>query len=323
MDDQEARFRRISREKRTRTARRSWSAYKAHFSVPDVNPYRQAHAEKVKLIDDILEEYLRIPLVCAESYFAASLIYNDDEGPIWYLDKSQHGKDVTKKAIDALKRAEQILHGEEVWLGGENLSGDVSAFRQNLAAILTSIPAPGNLMFDVDLFNEPRSKIHRLVSAYRAHLEVQAPHQNRGNALADRVALALRAAYEHYLKKPVTCGKYVADGSVVLSGVFCRCLDEVYEVINLKTETYARARRAKGRPETDENLRFYRQCLIENSQFDEDQPLLFSEVGWVENMTPEQKSINSVAMSDKRLEYLLCYTKCSMETGSMMTLTKS
>ncbi|KAA8603678.1 hypothetical protein AL036_22205, partial [Salipiger aestuarii] len=141
MDDEAARLYRISREKRTRIARRHWSNYKAHFSTPDVNLYRQAHAEKVKLIDDILEEYLRIPLLCAESYFAASLIYNDDEGPIWYLDKSQHGKDVTKKAIEALKRAEQVLDGEEAWLGGDNSSADVSAFRQNLAAILTSIPA--------------------------------------------------------------------------------------------------------------------------------------------------------------------------------------
>jgi len=297
--------------------------YKPEYSVPDINPYRQALAEKVKQIDDVLEEYLCIPLVCAESYFGASLIYNDDEGPIWYLDRNQHGKDETALAIAALKQAERVLVEEETLSSNATTPTDVYDLRKGLVAYLASIPAPGNLMFDVDLFNAPRQKIHRLVSAYRGHLERQAPHQGRGNALADRTALALRAVYEHYLKKPVTCGKYTSGGSTVLSGVYCRCLEEIYEIINLKTETYARARRAKSCPETDRRLKFYRQCLVENSQFYADLPLLFSEVGWVYNMTAEQKCINSMAMNDKRLEYMLCDTKCSMETGSTMTWTKS
>lgn len=323
MDDQDANYRRLSREKRARISRRRWAAYKPDYSVPDINPYRQAHAAKVKQIDDVLEEYLRTPLVCAEAYFGAGLIYNDDEGPIWYLDRNQHGKRETALAIAALRQAEQVLVEEEAYLVGATAPIDVYDLRKRLAAYLASIPAPGNLMFDVDLFNAPRQKIHRLVSAYRGHLERQAPHQGSGNALADRTALSLRAVYEHYLKKPVTCGKYTSGGGTVLSGVYCRCLEEIFEIINVKTEVFARAQRAKSRPETDRDLRFYRQCLAENSQFDEDLPLLFSEVGWVENVTPEQKRINSMAMNDKRLEYMLCYTKCSMETGSTMTLTKS
>lgn len=323
MDDLDVRFSRLAREKRARGYKRATAKYEPAYIEPDATPYMQAYEHKICLIDDILEEYLRVPLLYAEAKFGATLIYNDYEGPIWSLGKGRQGKSETKRAIDTLSAALRVLNCEadEVSRLGDLI--DVSPFRRQLTASLAEMPKPANLMFDIDLLGATRGSLISLISAYQTVLQRQARQQKGQKSLAFRAALALRATYEHYTGKPVKSGKYRENGTTIVTGVFCRCLEEIYEVIEIEPDVYSKASWAKKVPETDANLRRYRSALNANSSYYDEFPLLFSKVGWVENMTNEQKQINSIAMNDKRLEHLLCYTKCSTETVSMTMMTTS
>lgn len=314
---------RLSRQHRAKRDRMARKQYKPDHVKRDINPFWEEYFRKIDYIDDALEEYLGTPLYCAEARFGAQLIYAYDEGPIWRLAKSKHGKAETKIAIQALVNAEGVLKEEEQILGAQQLSQNHQHFRKNLAGYLQNIPEPGNRIFDIDLFGMEREKIVRLVCSYRKLLEEQSAYQIPGNGLAFRAALALRAVLEHYTKKPVTCGKYKAEGHVLVSGTYCRCLEEIFEVIGIEADVYSKASWARRISEQHPLLSRYRQALRANSSYCADQPYLFSEVGWVENMTSEQKEINSVAMNDKRLEHLLCCTKCSMEPDSTTMKTQS
>jgi len=323
MDDQENSNNRLARQHRATQNRLARKRYQPRYIEQSVNPFWVEYFHKLNDIDDVLEEHLGMPLLYAEARFGAQLIYDYVDGPIWRLTKGSHGKAETRAAIQALVHAETVLNEEERLLGGQQITPQHQHFRKNLAGYLQEIPEPGNLIFDIDLFGMERTDLLGMISSFRDLLEQQATQEMRGNGMAFRAALALRAVLEHYSKKPVTCGKYKAEDSTVVSGVYCRCLEEVFDIIGIEADVYSKASWARGRSEQHPLLIQYRQALCSNSTYCAVQPYLFSEVGWVENVTPDQKVINSIAMNDKRLEYLLCYTKCSMEPDSTTMKTKS
>lgn len=323
MDQEEIRLSRLARRVRAKMDRAERENYRPKYIDQDMNPFWQYYFRKINDLDDILEEYLGIPLLCAEQRFGASLIFSYDEAPIWRIGKSKHGKAEARKAIQALVDAERVLDEEQDALGTQQTSLDHQHFRKNLASYLRSIPEPGNLMFDIDLYGAERHSLRKSISSLRELLEHQAEHELSGNSFAFNTALALRAVFEHYLNVPAKCNKDRSDGRTVIVGAYGRCLEEVFEIVGIGANVYAKGKWAQNQPESDPALQRYRQALRKNSSYCADQPYLFSEVGWVENVTPEQKEINSVAMNDKRLEYLLCYTKCSMEPDSTTMKTKS
>lgn len=323
MDEEEVRNSRLARRIRARIDRAVHENYQPTYINQDMNPFWKYYFQKINDIDDILEEYLGIPLICAEQRFGASLVFSYDEAPIWWIGKSKHGKTETKKAIQALTDAERVLDEEQEAIGSLETSADHQHFRKNLAAYLWSIPEPGNLMFDIDLYGEERHTLRKFISSFRQLLEHQATQETAGNSFALNTALALRAVFEHYLKTPAKCNKDWTEGRSVIVGTYGRCLEEVFETVGIKANVYAKGKWAQNQPESNLALQRYRQALRKNSSYCADQPYLFSEVGWVENVTPEQKEINSVAMNDKRLEYMLCNTKCSMEPDSTTMKTKS
>lgn len=273
-------------------------------------------------INGVLEFWFETGLVCAEENKAAELIYNPFQGPVIHLESGRYGIKETRTAIELLSNAESVLLEESAQNSGIT-SARRRAFRKNTFSFLEDLPYPLNVDFHEELvYTADASKLSRLVRAFRETLEMQVSRQPQGNARAYRTALAVRAAYEHYCMQEITVGY---DESCGVTGRYCRCLEEIYDLVGLSVKVLAYAEKARRCPEVDPTLSRYRSYFqVTGSDLAQEisvYPLIFTRFGWVQNMTNFEKSINSIAMNDKRLEHLLCYTKCSTETVSMTTKT--
>ncbi|MDO6588567.1 hypothetical protein Q4543_24285 [Salipiger sp. 1_MG-2023] len=243
--------------------------------------------------------------MCAEHQKAAALLYNDLDGPIIHLGPGRQGKSEADDILGNLEAAERTISRALQ----DSTSSLPPQIVDGVGQLLKALPFPQSLLFeDGWLEVTPPEDALTLIVSVREFLARQIEVQPRGNARAFRTALALRAAYEHYTHKPITVGHDKASGPV---GDFCRCLSEVFELVGLQPKVVDLASRAKRCHETDELLMRYRAYFAHPIGRVGHHEMLFTKVGWVENMTFREKLRNLLAMKCRRLEYLQCQNICS------------
>lgn len=283
-----------------------WSNRAEHIGiVQSFNPYED-HILRVRAeLNAVLELWLGVPLFCAEDGKAATLLYNDLDGPIIHLGPRRQGKSEADNILDCLDTAAGTISGASEPHESRLPPLAVDGVEQ----LLATLPFPQSLLFEKGwLVNTTPADAHDFIVGVRAILAQQLAAQPRGNARAYRTALALRAAYEHYRREPVTVGKDPSSGPV---GDYCRCLSEVFELVGLQPSVVALASRARDCPESDELLRRYRAYFARPLGRVGHHSMLFAKVGWVENMTFREKLRNLLAMKFSQLEFLQCHNICS------------
>ncbi|MCC5972304.1 MAG: hypothetical protein JJU15_20415 [Pararhodobacter sp.] len=281
--------------------------------VQSFDPYED-HILRVRAeLNAVLELWLGVPLVCAEHQKAAALLYNDRDGPIIHLGPGRQGKSEAQSILDCLRSAEVTLSNCHPRPNGK-LPNQVA---EGVERLLESLPFPQSLLFETGwLIDVSRDEALRSIIEVRTVLDRQITTQPRGNARAFRTALALRAAYEHYTRKTITVGHDKSSGP---TGDFCRCLSEVFALVGLQPKVVDLASRAKNCPEDNKLLSNYRAYFARPLGRVGHHPILFTKVGWVENMTFREKLRNLLAMKCSKLEFMQCHNICS--NGRVYTTT--
>lgn len=273
--------------------------------VQSFDPYED-HILRVRgELNSVLELWFGVPLFCAENGKAAALLYNDLPGPIIHLGPGRQGKSEADGILDCLDAAAGTI-SRATQSHGDHLPPQVV---DGVEQLLATLPFPQSLLFETGWLSvTPPLDAQDFIVSIRANLAQQLAAQPRGNARAYRTALALRAAYEHYRREPVSVGKDPSSGPV---GDYCRCLSEVFELVGLQPSVVALASRARDCPESDELLQRYRAYFARPLGPVGHHPMLFTKVGWVENMTFREKIRNLLAMKFSQLEFLQCHNICS------------
>ncbi|HBS27736.1 MAG TPA: hypothetical protein DD827_11555 [Gammaproteobacteria bacterium] len=257
-------------------------------------------------INIALEYWFEIPLFGAEENKAAQLIYNDLEGPLIHLEKGRYGTKETKESISDLRPVSRLFKETD------NLH-----MRQRAIECLRTLPYPINLRFmETAIKAEPADTLSTFTSGFADYLQDQLGFQSRGNARAYRTALAVKAAYEYYCREAISIGTDY-DGTVV--GRYCRCLEEIYEIVGLAPKTMGYAERAYSCSESDPLLANYREFFKRNLVPLGHHPMVFTKFGWVENMTFREKLFNLFATKCNKLEFLQWYNVCL--NGRVYTMT--
>lgn len=301
-----------------RNEARYWRGRTKHRGIVEsFDPYED-HILRVRAeLNALLELWFGVPLVCAEHQKAAALLYNDLDGPIIHLGPGRQGKSEADGILDCLDAA-----AGAILLAMQSTESSLpSKVVDGVEHLLATLPFPQSLLFEGGWLEQlVPAEAHSFIVSVRATLARQVAAQPRGNARAFRTALALRAAYEHYRREPVTVGQDKASGPV---GDYCRCLSEVFELVGLQPKVVDLASRAKGRPESDKVLRHYRAYFARPIGRVGHYPMLFTKVGWVENMTFREKLRNLLAMKCSRLEFLQCHNISSKGRVYTTTPTRS
>lgn len=269
------------------------------------------------VLNATLQLWFGVPLFCAEDGKAAALLYSDLEGPLIHLGPGRQGKSEAKGILDTLDTAAAAISKSNLRRDGP-LPPEVV---EGVEHLLKNLPFPQSLLFIDSQFREtPPDVALSALADIREILARQIEAQPKGNARAYRTALALRAAYEHYTGKQITVGK---DEKGKPTGAFCHCLEEVFEIVGLQPSVVALASKAQRCPDTDELLMRYRAYFAQPIGRVGHHAMLFTKVGWVENMTFREKLRNLMAMKFPKLEYLHCHNICSNGRVYTTTPTKS
>jgi hypothetical protein len=207
-----------------------------------------------------LDTWMGSDLVNQQDFVPAILLFEPVTDPLWCDLGSGYGTGQTERAMKATKRAGRLFRKANRIQTSK--PSEAKACREIARDILMDLPRPAAIWVGgvpEDDFAEFEMLADRLHLLYEGYLEEQ--RDWGGNARAKRLAIRLRAIFEHYSITPVTAGN--DPGTPV--GLYATCLNEVFDVIGLDAHFYRYARLAidcteqKHKDELTASYRFLRE----------------------------------------------------------------
>ncbi|MEL6376179.1 MAG: hypothetical protein AAFQ04_03140 [Pseudomonadota bacterium] len=190
-------------------------------------------------VTDVLSKHLDRQFEGSHEYVPATLLFNPfvADHVFWIGSSKEYG---SRKADDALLRLKRF----DRWLSNGRFEKMKKKKRKQIfdAVLLLSGPLY-YLVLEAVRSADPaqiRSAINFLIKHQEQCLVAQAGQGGKYRAF--RTAVALRAIFEVYSDVPITDGeKYGAP-----SGVFCKCLEELFNIGRIEGGFRHYARKAKG-----------------------------------------------------------------------------
>lgn len=216
------------------------------------NEFMHQYELKLRLIADSLEKWLEVPLLF-EEYEKAPMLLLDITGPIFELGKKQIDSKRLIESVDDLDAA----------------IGQLKSARRTLDALprpIDELVLASSKAIDIE--------IEALGRARAWCKTMQGQSKGRANSRALRVAKILRAAFERYTRKPITC--HQVDGT--MTSEFCQALEEIYSLIGISANAFNFGRKARACPENDPELLELKEALRRQIDLESDNAIFFSEI---------------------------------------------
>ena len=162
-------------------------------------------------------------------------------------------------------------------------------------------PFPATVKWEIEYGlkrKDAASTINFLEAVLPKYRQIKSSHTVRSNRRAYKVALALRAIFEHYSDYPISiiqqknAGPNFDKPSYPItdsknyghpSGLFMKTLDEIYKTVSIEATLHHYASLAKKCRKNDSLLIEFKNLMRRDLSTQTDDPIRLSEFGWIKN----------------------------------------